>query len=79
MLRLLPGLRLISAFPVHSSSFSLEWFASDLSDRYQSVIVDGIVSASSPLVYGVPQGFVLTSGTCVVHVVLPASVECNFC
>ena len=30
-----------------------------LSDRCQSVIVDGIVFALSPLVYGVPQGSVL--------------------
>ena len=37
----------------------LEWFASYLSDRCQSVIVDGIVSAPSSLVYGVLQGSVL--------------------
>ena len=38
---------------------ALEWFASYLSDCCQCVIVDGIVSAPSPLVYGVPQGSVL--------------------
>ena len=37
---------------------ALEWFASYLSDCCQCVIVDGIVSAPSP-VYGVPQGSVL--------------------
>ena len=36
----------------------LDWFASYLSERFQSVIVDGVVSASRPLVYGVPQGSV---------------------
>ena len=34
----------------------LDWFASCLSDRSQSVIADGVVSASRPFVYGVPQG-----------------------
>ena len=42
-----------------SQHAALEWFAYYLSDRCQSVIVDGIVSAPSPLVYGVPQGSVL--------------------
>ena len=37
----------------------LEWFASYLSDRFQSVIVDGGLSVPRPLVYGVPQGSVL--------------------
>lgn len=37
----------------------LDWFTSYVHDRYQSVIVDGILSAPSPLVYGVPQGSVL--------------------
>ena len=37
----------------------LNWFVSYLSGRFQSVIVDGIVSASRHLVYGVPQGSVL--------------------
>ncbi|WP_419585607.1 reverse transcriptase domain-containing protein, partial [Thiolapillus sp.] len=32
----------------------LDWFASYLSERFQSVIVDGVVSASRPFVYGVP-------------------------
>ena len=37
----------------------LDWFVSYLSDRSQSVIVDGVVSASRPFVYGAPQGSVL--------------------
>ena len=32
----------------------LDWFVSYLSGRFQSVIVDGVVSGSRPLVYGVP-------------------------
>ena len=36
-----------------------DWFVSYLRGRFQSVIVDGVVSASRPLVYGVPQGSVL--------------------
>ena len=38
---------------------ALAWFASYLSDRCQSVIVDGIVFSPSSLVHGVPQGSVL--------------------
>ena len=34
----------------------LHWFASYLRERFQSVIVDGVMSASRPLVYGIPQG-----------------------
>ena len=37
----------------------LDWFVSYLSGRSQSVIVDGVVSANIPLVYGMPQGSVL--------------------
>ena len=37
----------------------LDWFVSYLSDRSQSVIVDGVVSASRPFLYVVPQGSVL--------------------
>ena len=36
---------------------ALGWFASYLSDRCRSLIVDGIVSAPSLLVYGVPKEF----------------------
>ena len=39
----------------------LDWFVSYLSGCFQSVIVDGVVSASRPFVYGVPQGSVLGS------------------
>ena len=56
---------------------ALERFASYLSVHCQSVIVDGIVSTPSPLMYGVLPGF--RSGTFLVHVALPASVGCNFC
>ena len=38
---------------------ALELFASYVRDSCQSVIVDDIVSALSPFVYGVPQGSVL--------------------
>ena len=37
----------------------LDWFASYLSECFQSSIVDGVVSASRPFVYGVHQGSVL--------------------
>ena len=37
----------------------LAWFASYVHERYQSVVVDGVLSAPSLLVYGVPQGSVL--------------------
>ena len=37
----------------------LDWFVSYLGGRFQSVILGGVVSASRPLVYGVPQGSVL--------------------
>ena len=37
----------------------LDWFVSYLSGYFQSVIVDGVVSTSRPLVYGMPQGSVL--------------------
>ena len=37
----------------------LKWFASYLHDRHQSVLVNGVLSASSHLEYGVPQGSVL--------------------
>ena len=56
-----------------------DWFASYLSDRCQSVIVDGIVYPSNPLVYCVRSTPGFRSWTCLAHVVLPASVGCNFC
>ena len=37
----------------------LDWFVSYMSDRSQSVIDDGVVSASRTFVYGVPQSSVL--------------------
>ena len=40
-------------------SVALEWLVSHVCDHTWSVIVDGIVSVPSPLVYGVPQGTVL--------------------
>ena len=49
--------RLETTFGVRDTVF--DWFVSCLSGRFQSVIVDGVVSASRPLVYGVPQGSVL--------------------
>ena len=38
---------------------ALKWFKSYLSDRYQTVKVNGGVSSSRQLHYGVPQGSVL--------------------
>ena len=43
----------------------LDWFVSYLSGRSQSVIVDGVVSASRPRSH--------------VYFVLSASVRCDFC
>ena len=40
---------------------ALKWLASSLSDNFQSAIVDGILTVSRPLVYGVPQGSVVGS------------------
>ena len=37
----------------------LDWFESYVSNRFQSVIVDGLLSEASSLLYGVPQGSVL--------------------
>ena len=49
--------RLETTFGVRGTA--LDWFVSYLSGRFQSVIVDGVVSASRSLVYDVPQGSVL--------------------
>ena len=49
--------RLESTFGI--SGLALSWFKSYLSDRTQSVVVDGLMSTPIPLVFGVPQGLVL--------------------
>ena len=49
--------RLESTFGI--SGLALSWFELYLSDRTQSVVVDGLMSTSVPLVFGVPQGSVL--------------------
>ena len=49
--------RLQSTFGI--SGVALSWFESYLSDRMQSVMVDGLMSTPIPLVFGVPQGSVL--------------------
>ena len=49
--------RLESTFGI--SGLALSWFESYLSDRTQSVVVDGLMSTPIPLVFGVPQGSVL--------------------
>ena len=54
---LIPLKRLKTTFGVRGTV--LDWFVSYLSGRFQSVIADGAVSASRPLVYGVPRGSVL--------------------
>ena len=41
------------------SGTSLNWFRSYLTERTQSVVIDGCISESSVLKYGVPQGSVL--------------------
>ena len=55
---------------MRSPGTALGGFESYIRDRCQSLIVDGIVSAISPLVYGVHRGSVL--GPAFVHTVLPA-------
>ena len=49
--------RLESTFGI--SGLALSWFESYLSDRTQSVVVDGLMSTPVPLVFGVPRGSVL--------------------
>ena len=41
------------------NGIALQWFRSYLSDRAQAVVIDGVQSRLSPLIYGVPQGSVL--------------------
>ena len=38
------------------TSSSVQWFNAYLSNRTQSIVVDGILSETQPVVYGVPQG-----------------------
>ena len=54
----------------------LDWFVSYLSDRYQSVIVDGVGFVSHSLVWRAP-GFRFRTG--LVYFVLSASVRCDLC
>ena len=49
--------RLESTFGI--SGVALSWFESYISDRTQSVMVDDLMSTPVPLVFSVPQGFVL--------------------
>ena len=49
--------RLESTFGI--SGVALSWFESYLSDRTQSVVVEGLMCTPIPLVFGVPQGSVL--------------------
>ena len=49
--------RLESTFGI--SGVALSWFESYLSDRTQSVVVDGLMSTPIPLVFCVPPGSVL--------------------
>ncbi len=49
--------RLESTFGI--SGVALSWFESYLSDRTQSVVLDGLMSTPISLVFGVPQGSVL--------------------
>ena len=49
--------RLESTFVI--SGVAPSWFESYLSDRTQSVVVDGLMSTPIPLVFGVPRGSVL--------------------
>ena len=49
--------RLETTFGIHS--LALSWFKSYLTERFQSVIIDGEMSSPSLLACGVPQGSVL--------------------
>ena len=49
--------RLETTFGVQGTA--LNWFHSYLKNRTQSVIIDNVLSAPRPLLYGVPQGSVL--------------------
>ena len=47
----------LSSFHVNLSS--LQWFKAYLTDRTQSICVNGVISEPQPILFGVPQGSVL--------------------
>ena len=40
-------------------TFELKWFTSYISDRSSYILINGHISSSSNIIYGVPQGSVL--------------------
>ena len=57
------------------SELALSWFESYLSDRTQSVVVDGLMSTAIPFVFGVPQW--IGPRTCTIHPVFTTPVWCH--